>query len=98
MRRELNLVIAVRPHTPKHISGGWSRYTDTSEPVDGNGAQNMVIVQSGFRTKELSITGPTRLPSALIITGPTGGGIEEDEAVWETGDSLMTGHCYLLCC
>jgi hypothetical protein len=23
--------------------GGWSYYTDTSEPVDGNGAQNMVI-------------------------------------------------------
>jgi hypothetical protein len=28
------------PQTPKHIGGGWSHYTDTSEPVDGNGAQN----------------------------------------------------------
>jgi hypothetical protein len=28
-------VIALRPQTPKHIRGGWSRYTDTSEPVDG---------------------------------------------------------------
>jgi hypothetical protein len=42
------LVIALRPQTPKHIRGGWSHYTDTSKPVDGNGAQNMVTVQSGF--------------------------------------------------
>jgi hypothetical protein len=40
--------IALRPQTPKHIRGGWSHYTDTSEPVDGNGAQNMVTIQSGF--------------------------------------------------
>jgi hypothetical protein len=45
-------------HThPKHIRGGWSHYTDTSEPVDGYGAQNMVTVQSGFRTSDFSITG-----------------------------------------
>jgi hypothetical protein len=24
--------------TPKHIRGGWSHYTDTSKPVDANGA------------------------------------------------------------
>jgi hypothetical protein len=42
------LVIALRPQTPKHIRGGWSHYIDTSEPVDGNGAENMVTVQSGF--------------------------------------------------
>jgi hypothetical protein len=30
-----DLVIALRPQTPKHIRGGWSQYTDTSEPVDG---------------------------------------------------------------
>jgi hypothetical protein len=41
--------------------------TDTSEPVDGNGAQNN-YGQSGFRARELSITGPTRSPTAL--TGP----------------------------
>jgi hypothetical protein len=29
------LVVALRPQTPKHIRGGWSHYTDTSEPVDG---------------------------------------------------------------
>jgi hypothetical protein len=29
------LVVALRPQTPKHIMGGWSHYTDTSEPVDG---------------------------------------------------------------
>jgi hypothetical protein len=53
----LLLVIALRPQTPKHIKGGWSQYNDTSEPVDGNEAQNMVTVQSGFRTRDLSITG-----------------------------------------
>jgi hypothetical protein len=31
----LGFVIALRPQTPKHIRGGWSRYTDISEPVDG---------------------------------------------------------------
>jgi hypothetical protein len=44
----LGLVIALRLQTPKHIRGGWSHYTDTSESVDGNGAQNMFTVQSGF--------------------------------------------------
>jgi hypothetical protein len=67
----LVLVIALHPQTPKHIRGAWSHYdyTDTSEPVDGNGAENMVTVQCGFRTRDLSITGPTCLPTAL--TGPT---------------------------
>jgi hypothetical protein len=45
--------------TAKHIRGGWSHYTDTSKPVDGNGAQNMFTVQSGFRTRHLSIAGST---------------------------------------
>jgi hypothetical protein len=31
----LGLVAALRPQTPKHIRGGRSHYTDTSEPVDG---------------------------------------------------------------
>jgi hypothetical protein len=35
-------------HIHQSISGGWSHYTDISEPVDGNGSQNMVTVQSGF--------------------------------------------------
>jgi hypothetical protein len=35
--------------TPKHIiRGGWSHHTDTSEPVDGNGAQNIITVQSRY--------------------------------------------------
>jgi hypothetical protein len=59
------LVIALHPHTSKHVWGGWSHYTDTCEPVDGDGAQNMVTVQSGFRTRDLLITGPTCLPTAL---------------------------------
>jgi hypothetical protein len=61
------LGVDLRPQTPKHIRGGWSLNTDTSEPVDGNGAQNMV--QPGFWTSDLSITGPARLPTAL--TRPT---------------------------
>jgi hypothetical protein len=64
-KKALSLVIALRPQTPKPIRGGWSQYTVTSEPVDGNGAQNMVNVQSVFRPRDLSITGPTRLPPAL---------------------------------
>jgi hypothetical protein len=44
----LSLVIALRPQPPKHIRGGWSHYTDTREPIDGNGSQNMVTVQSGY--------------------------------------------------
>jgi hypothetical protein len=60
------LVIALRPL--KHIRGGWLHYTDTSEPVDGNGAQNTVTVQSGYRASNLSINGLTSLPTAL--TGP----------------------------
>jgi hypothetical protein len=42
------LVIALHPHTPKHMRGGWSHYTDTSELADAKGAQNIVNVQSGF--------------------------------------------------
>jgi hypothetical protein len=51
-------IVALRPHTLKHIRGGWSHYT--SEPVDGYGVQNMVTVQSGFQTRDLSIAGPMR--------------------------------------
>jgi hypothetical protein len=63
-------MLRLRPQTQKHIRSGWSHYTDTSEPVAGNGVQNMVTVQSGFRTKDVSITSlsPTRLP--LALTGP----------------------------
>jgi hypothetical protein len=32
----LKVVIALRPQTLKQIRGGWSHYTDTSKPVDGN--------------------------------------------------------------
>jgi hypothetical protein len=31
----VGLVVALPPQRPKHIRGGWSHYTDTSEPVDG---------------------------------------------------------------
>jgi hypothetical protein len=57
--RKKERMVALRPHTLKHIRGGWLYYTDTGEPVDGYGAQNMVTVQSGSRTSELSISGPT---------------------------------------
>jgi hypothetical protein len=69
-----DLVIALHPQTPKHKilgAASQSHYTDTSEPVDGNGVQNniMVNVLSGFRIRDLSISGPTRLPT--VLTGPT---------------------------
>jgi hypothetical protein len=55
--------------TELHIRGDWSQYTDTSKSVDGNGAQNMVTVQSGFRLtsdgRGLSITGPERANQLL---------------------------------
>jgi hypothetical protein len=33
-RRKKERMVALRPHTSKHIRGGWSHYTDTSEPVE----------------------------------------------------------------
>jgi hypothetical protein len=53
----------IRPETQKNISGGCSHYTDASEPVDGNWAQNMVTVQSRF-------TVPTRLPRRMVKLFP----------------------------
>jgi hypothetical protein len=53
-------MVALRSHTPKHFRGGWSHYTDTREPVDGYGTQNVVTVKSGFQTSDLTITGPHR--------------------------------------
>jgi hypothetical protein len=35
IEQRFGLVFALRPQTSKHIRGGWSHYTDTSEPVDG---------------------------------------------------------------
>jgi hypothetical protein len=54
-------------HTPKHIRGVWSHSTDTSEPVLGY--VYIAIVQSGIRTSDLSITSPTRLPTAVPAEG-----------------------------
>jgi hypothetical protein len=51
-------VIALRPQTPMHIKGGWPHYTDTSEPVDGNGAQKYGHCPIRVRNSDLSITGP----------------------------------------
>jgi hypothetical protein len=46
------MVTALRPQTPKHIRGGWSHNTDTSESVEGDEAQNMVTVQSVVLNQE----------------------------------------------
>jgi hypothetical protein len=56
--QEHERMVALRPHTPKHIRDGWSHYIDTSEPVVGYWAQVMVTVHSGFRISDLSITDP----------------------------------------
>jgi hypothetical protein len=69
----VGLVIALRPHTPKHIRGGWSHSTDTSEPIVGYETNNILNFfgyetnniltdQSGIRTSYLSITSPIHLP------------------------------------
>jgi hypothetical protein len=41
-------VIGLRSQTPKHIRGGWSHYTDTSEPVDGRVGTRVVWHALGF--------------------------------------------------
>jgi hypothetical protein len=68
----LKVWLLLYAHRHRSILGaaGLPHYTDTTEPANGHGAQNMVTVQSRFRTRDLSITGPTRLPTAL--TGPQG--------------------------
>jgi hypothetical protein len=42
------LVVALRTHTPKHIKGGWSHYTDTTEPVDVMGLKIWSLSNPGF--------------------------------------------------
>jgi hypothetical protein len=41
-------MVALRPHTPKHIRGGWSHYTDTSEPVEVMGPKIWSLSNPGF--------------------------------------------------
>jgi N-acetylglutamate synthase-like GNAT family acetyltransferase len=62
--RAVCLIIALRPQTPKHIRGA-GLIILTLAKADGNEAQNMVTVQHWFRTSDLKITDPTRLPTAL---------------------------------
>jgi hypothetical protein len=44
----LVLVIAFRPQTPKHIRGGWSHYTDTSESVEVMGLKIWSLSNPGL--------------------------------------------------
>jgi hypothetical protein len=100
----LVLVIVLRPQTPKHILGGWSHYTETSEPADGNGAQSMVTVQSGFepaifRSLAHELTNcSNRAHSALkgsLLLGNTWHRIEKKFAC---GKSMMMSHWREVCC
>jgi hypothetical protein len=52
----LVLVVALRPQTPKHIRGGWSHYTDTSEPVDGGVLWTTRTILSVKMDRENSLT------------------------------------------
>jgi hypothetical protein len=69
------LVTALRPQTPKHIRGGWSHTHIILTPANQLMIMGlkicMVTVQSGFRTSDLLITGPTRFPTALAGTKRT---------------------------
>ena len=70
----LLLVEALRPQTLQCIRGGWSHYTDTSEPVVGCGDNKYEIwIQSGIRTRNLSVTSPRS--NQLSYPGPQ----EEEE-------------------
>jgi hypothetical protein len=42
--------VVLRLQTPKHIKGGWSHYSDISGPVVGYVANNMVNVQSVYKS------------------------------------------------
>jgi hypothetical protein len=42
------LIFALRPQTPKHIRGGWSHYTDTSEPVEVMGLKIWSLSNPGL--------------------------------------------------
>jgi hypothetical protein len=44
----VGLVFALRPQTPKHIRGGWSHYTDTSEPVEVMGLKIWSLSNPGL--------------------------------------------------
>jgi hypothetical protein len=84
----VGLVIALRPQTPKHIRGGWSHYTDTSEPVDGGvGTLQLWTTRTILMDRENSLTllwpkwGSNPMPSdpqsELLIDCATGSGSQE---------------------
>jgi hypothetical protein len=52
----IGLVIALSPQTPKLIRGGWSHYTDTSEPVDGGVLWTTRTILSVKMDRENSLT------------------------------------------
>jgi hypothetical protein len=41
-------MVALHPHTPKHIRDGWSHYTDTSKPVEVMGLKIWSLSNPGF--------------------------------------------------
>jgi hypothetical protein len=41
-------MVVLRPHTPTHIRGGWSHYTDKSEPVEVMGLNIWSLSNPGF--------------------------------------------------
>jgi hypothetical protein len=45
---EKERMVALSPHTPKHIRGGWSHYTDTSEPAEVMGLKIWSLSNPGF--------------------------------------------------
>jgi hypothetical protein len=67
---KIGLIIALRQQTLKHIRGGWSHYTDTSKPADGNGGSKYGHCPIRVQTSDLSITGPRAYQ--LLLPGPQG--------------------------
>jgi hypothetical protein len=46
---EKERMVALRPHTPKHIRGAWPHYTDTSEPVEVMGLKIWSLSNPGLK-------------------------------------------------
>jgi hypothetical protein len=81
------LLLYAHSHRNIHMFWGtWSHYTDISEPVDGNGSQNMITVQSGFNQQPFdywpmslstALTGPAAKKESMCVCVCVGGGGRE---------------------
>jgi hypothetical protein len=62
-------MVVLRPHTPKHIRGGRSHYSDTSEPIEVMGLKIRSLSPVRVSNQRPFDHWPNTLTTAL--TGPT---------------------------